>query len=355
MASVDTTTASSPAEGPIVPTSSSAAAIETSGLTKRFGARTAIDGVDLCVPRGTAFGFLGPNGAGKTTMIRMLLGLTHASSGSMSVLGHPVPAKRGQALSRVGAIVEEPRFHPHLSGRENLRIVAAARGPEAYERIEGALTRVGLHERAEDKVKKYSLGMRQRLGVARCLLADPLLLILDEPTNGLDPGGIQEFRDMIRAMVEQEGRTVFLSSHLLDEVEKICDHAAIVDRGKVLMQGAIGELSKGTARNELLVEVDDPTRALSLLDGNQLVQEARLSDDGLRLTLTGESRSAAQVNAMLVNAGVAVSRLEPVRQSLEQRFLEVTSGLGGDGGPSAGSDGSSAGGDGASLDPEASA
>jgi ABC-2 type transport system ATP-binding protein len=195
-----------------------APAVETSGLTKRFGQRTALDHVDLRVPRGGAFGFLGPNGAGKTTLIRMLLGLTHASAGSMRLLGHPVPSESGVALQRVGAIVEDPRFHPHLSGRENLRIIAAARGPEVRERIAPALARVGLSERADEKVRRYSLGMRQRLGVARCLLADPLLLILDEPTNGLDPGGIQEFREMIRSMVEQEGRTVFISSHLLDEV-----------------------------------------------------------------------------------------------------------------------------------------
>ena len=181
------------------------AAIETSGLTKRFGERTAVDGVDLLVPRGSAFGFLGPNGAGKTTTIRMLLGLTHASAGSMKVLGHPVPAERARTLQRVGAIVEEPHFHPYMSGLENLRIVAAVRGPQAADRIVPALARVGLSERADEKVKHYSQGMRQRLGVARCLLADPLLLILDEPTNGLDPGGIQEFREMIRAMVEQEG------------------------------------------------------------------------------------------------------------------------------------------------------
>jgi ABC-2 type transport system ATP-binding protein len=229
--------------------SSATAAIETSGLTKRFGARTAVDGVDLLVPRGSAFGFLGPNGAGKTTMIRMLLGLTHASAGQMRLLDHPVPAERAAALQRVGAIVEDPRFHTHLSGRENLRIVAAVRGAEANERIAPALARVGLAERADDKVKRYSLGMRQRLGVARCLLADPLLLILDEPTNGLDPGGIQEFREMIRAMVEQEGRTVFLSSHLLDEVEKLCDAAALVDRGKVIPQGPIAELAEGGARH----------------------------------------------------------------------------------------------------------
>ncbi len=312
------------------------AAIETQGVTKRFGARAAIDGVDLYVPRGSAFGFLGPNGAGKTTMIRMLLGLTHASAGSMSVLGHPVPAERGAALRRVGAIVEEPRFHPNLTGRENLRIVAAVRGLEVRARIEPALKRVGLSERGDEKVKKYSLGMRQRLGVARCLLADPLLLILDEPTNGLDPGGIQEFREMIRTMVEHENRTIFLSSHLLDEVEKICDHAAIVDRGKVIAQGPIAELAAGSggARNELIVGVDDVELALGTLEGSELVREARRSDEGLRVVLAGELETAAAVNAGLVHAGVAVMRLEPVRHSLEERFLEVTSRL--EGGPPGG-------------------
>jgi ABC-2 type transport system ATP-binding protein len=307
--------------------SSATAAIETSGLTKRFGARTAVDGVDLLVPRGSAFGFLGPNGAGKTTMIRMLLGLTQASAGQMRVLDHPVPAERAAALQRVGAIVEDPRFHTHLSGRENLRVVAAVRGGEANARIAPALARVGLAERADDKVKRYSLGMRQRLGVARCLLADPLLLILDEPTNGLDPGGIQEFREMIRAMVEQEGRTVFLSSHLLDEVEKICDAAAIVDRGKVITQGPIAELAEGGARHELIVGVDDPERAIGLLEGLHQVREAHRSEEGLRVVLAGGPETAAEVNAQLVSAGLAVSRLEPVRHSLEQRFLEITSRL----------------------------
>jgi ABC-2 type transport system ATP-binding protein len=304
-------------------------AIETTGLTKRFGTRNAIDGVDLQVPRGCAFGFLGPNGAGKTTMIRVLLGLTHASAGTMHVLGHPVPAERATALARVGAIVEEPRFHPYLSGRENLSIVAAVRGAEAYARIEPALARVGLADRANDKVKSYSMGMRQRLGVARCLLADPQLLILDEPTNGLDPGGIQEFRLMIREMVEQEGRTVFLSSHLLDEVEKTCDAAAIVDRGKIVTQGPIAELAQGGggARHELIIGVDDVEQALATLEGSELVREAQRSDEGLRVVLSGAPESAALVNARLVGAGLAVMRLEPVRHSLEQRFLEITTRL----------------------------
>ena len=316
-----------PAIGTAAPAGTGTPAIQTRGLTKRFGARTAIDGVDLFVPRATAFGFLGPNGAGKTTMIRTLLGLTRASAGSMSILGHPVPARRAEALRRVGAIVEEPRFHTHLSGRENLGIVAAVRGPEAEARIAPALARVGLAERADDKVKRYSLGMRQRLGVARCLLADPQLLILDEPTNGLDPGGIQEFREMIRAMVEQEGRTVFISSHLLDEVEKICDAAAIVDRGRVVSHGPIAELTGAGAHPELVVAVDDEERALTLIAASGLAVEAHMSDEGLRVVLAGGPHTAAALNARLVSAGIGVMRLQPVRHSLEQRFLEITARL----------------------------
>ncbi len=312
----------------MIDSTSNGPAIETVGLTKRFGERTAIDGVDLRVPRGSAFGFLGPNGAGKTTMIRMLLGLTSASAGSMRLLGLPVPLERAQALQRVGAIVEEPRFHMHLSGRENLSIIAAARGPHVRARIAPALARVGLAERADERVKRYSLGMRQRLGVARCLLADPLLLILDEPTNGLDPGGIQEFREMIRGMVEQEGRTVFISSHLLDEVEKTCDTAAIVDRGKVVTQGTIAELAAGDrVAAELLVGVDDVERACEILEAHELVQGVQREPEGLRVALSAGASSAAELNASLVRAGLAVSRLEPIRQSLEQRFLEVTARL----------------------------
>src|ERR1700691_5966893 len=307
-------------------------AIETTGLTKRCGARTALDGIDLQVPRGSAFGFLGPNGAGKTTIIRTLLGLTAANAGTMEVLGYPVPRERAQALRRVGAIVEEPRFHPNLTGRENLRLVAAVRGPETRARIEPALARVGLSDRAGNKVKSYSMGMRQRLGVARCLLADPLLLILDEPTNGLDPGGIQEFREMIRGMVEQEGRTVFISSHLLDEVEKTCDHAAIVDRGKIITQGTIADLADGGAAHELIVGADDLERALVVLEDCPQAQQTRRSEGNLHVVLAVDADSSvaecsATINSALVAAGLAVFRLEPVRQSLEQRFLEVTSRL----------------------------
>src|SRR3954471_21802079 len=216
--------------------------VETFGLTKRFGERVAVDGVDLHIPRGVAFGYLGPNGAGKTKLIRMLLGLAAATAGTMRVLGRAVPDERAEALARVGAIVEEPRFHGYLTGRENLGIVAAARERDAYLRIDAALERTGLSDRADEKVKRYSLGMRQRLGVARSLISDPELLLLDEPTNGLDPAGILEFRGMVRTLVD-EGRTVVLSSHLLDEVEKICDAVAIVDYGRVVAQGTIDEIA----------------------------------------------------------------------------------------------------------------
>ncbi|HYZ78932.1 MAG TPA: ABC transporter ATP-binding protein [Gaiellaceae bacterium] len=290
--------------------------VETEGLTKRFGVRVAVDHVDLRIPAGSAFGYLGPNGAGKTTLIRMLLGLTQATSGSMRLLGHDMPRERAAALARVGAIVEEPRSHLFLTGRENLEIVAAARERAAHARIDGALARVGLSDRAHDRVKTYSLGMRQRLGVARALLADPELLILDEPMNGLDPAGMEDMRLMIRALVA-EGRTVVLSSHLLDEVEKTCDAIAIVDRGRVVVQGSIDELT-GKAET-VLVATSDDVRARALLDGR--VVEA--VEDGLRV----RAADAAAVNRRLVEAGIDVHRLEPERVSLERRFLEITSRL----------------------------
>ena len=215
--------------------------IETRGLSKRFGGRLAVSELDLRVPAGTAFGFLGHNGAGKTTAIRMLLGLTQPDSGTMWIRGMRLPDERARALSRVGAIVEEPHFHGHLSGRENLEINAAVRGGDALTRIDEALERVGLTGRSRDRVKTYSQGMRQRLGIARCLLADPDLLILDEPMNGLDPGGILQLRRMIGDLVA-ERRTVFLSSHLLDEVQKTCSEVAMIDRGRVIAQGPISEV-----------------------------------------------------------------------------------------------------------------
>ena len=272
LVATDRPSAAPPADG--------AWAVETHGLTKRFGANVAVNGVELLVPRGCAFGYLGPNGAGKTTLIRVLLGLTHADSGTMSLLGFQVPKHRDVALARVGAIVDEPRFHGHLTGRQNLQILAAAREPAARDRIGPALERVGILHRADDKVSKYSMGMRQRLGVAACLIGDPELLILDEPMNGLDPAGMREMREMILSLVA-EGRTVVLSSHLLDEVERTCDAVAIVDRGSVIRQGPISELLAG-ASFELQIECSEPDRAKALLDATAIGGHARNQPGGTR-------------------------------------------------------------------------
>jgi ABC-2 type transport system ATP-binding protein len=298
-------------------------------VSKHFGDRVAVDSVDLRIPGGVAFGYLGPNGAGKTTLIRVLLGLTQPTSGSVRLLGLPMPEGRVQALARVGAIVEEPHFHPFLTGRENLAIVAAAREREADGRIAGALDRVGLAARADDRVAGYSLGMRQRLGVARCLLADPELLILDEPMNGLDPAGMEELREMIGTLVS-EGRTVVLSSHLLDEVEKTCDQVAIVDRGRIVVQGSIEELTRGGAPT-LLVATSDDERARQLASAHEGVTRVERTRHGLDVHLRADNGAlpsiTADLNRTLVLAGVDVYRLDPEHATLEQRFLDLTTPL----------------------------
>jgi ABC-2 type transport system ATP-binding protein len=304
-------------------------AVETHGLTKRFGPNAAVDHVELLVPRGSAFGYLGPNGAGKTTLIRTLLGLTRADAGTMSLLGIRVPAERSRALARVGAIVDEPRFHHHLTGRENLRLLGAARGGGAAGRIPGSLARVGLGERADDKVASYSMGMRQRLGVAACLLGDPDLLILDEPMNGLDPAGMHQMRAMIRSLVD-EGRTVMLSSHLLDEVERTCDAVAIVDRGRVIRQGPIGELVRTAGTRTVRLDCSDPAAAGRLLEQSGIA--AGVAPGQLELTVTlpsGASReTVAEVNRRLVEGGISVYGLQEAHATLEDWFLSVTSRLG---------------------------
>jgi ABC-2 type transport system ATP-binding protein len=303
-------------------------AVETRGLVKRFGSNVAVNGVDLRIPRGCAFGYLGPNGAGKTTLIRVLLGLTRADAGTMSLLGYAVPKHRDVALARVGAIVDEPRFHGHLTGRQNLQILAAAREPAARGRIDPSLDRVGMLHRADDRVSKYSMGMRQRLGVAACLIGDPQMLILDEPMNGLDPAGMHDMRDMIRSLVD-EGRTVVLSSHLLDEVQRTCDAVAIVDRGNVIRQGPISELLAGSSVT-LQVDCSDPERARALLAHTSLVATVAVEPAGLTITLPPDTPRdvVAEVARVLVTGDIAVYRLQPIQASLESWFLQVTSRLG---------------------------
>ncbi len=307
------------------------AAIETSGLTKRFGDLTAVNSVDLSVPTGSAFGFVGPNGAGKTTFIRLLLGLTRRDGGDFRIFGRSMPRERSAALARVGAIIEEPRFHAHLTGRENLRVIAAARGPEAHMRIDLALARVGLADRADERAKTYSAGMRQRLGIARCLIADPLLLILDEPMNGLDPAGIEELREMIKALAG-EGRTVFLSSHLLDEVQKTCDHVAIIDGGRILMQGPVADIAR-TGHPRVRIRCDRQDDAAALLRGRPGVEQVERAGGALIVTISAEPGAAldavaAGLNRRLVESGISVFAVESEGVSLEKRFLEVTSRLG---------------------------
>jgi ABC-2 type transport system ATP-binding protein len=308
-------------------------AIETHGLGKRFGTRAALESIDLEVPRGSAFGFLGRNGAGKTTLVRLLLGLARPTSGTMRLLGHDLGGRadiRALALARVGAIVEEPRFHPHLTGRENLHVHAAARDRAAHARVAGALERVGLAARADDVVKGYSLGMRQRLGIARCLLCDPELLILDEPVNGLDPAGILEFRNLVRSLVA-EGRTVLLSSHLLDEVEKTCDFAAIVDSGRVMAQGTIAELTAMSDERTIDIVAAPRVQAAGVLAGVPAVARAVEHEEGIRATLAPGAPHDVEVVTELLKrllaAGIAIERVTPVTRSLEDQFLSMTTRL----------------------------
>ncbi|SDY80110.1 ABC transporter ATP-binding protein [Herbiconiux ginsengi] len=244
-------------------------AIETAGLTKRFGKQLAVDGVDLAVPEGSVFGFLGPNGSGKTTTIRMLLGLASATAGDIRVLGQAMPRRLANVLPGVGALIEGPGFYPFLSGAANLRRLDAADGfaPAASRaaRVDHALERVGLTHAAGKKVRAYSLGMKQRLGIANALLAPRELIVLDEPTNGLDPQGTREVRHLIRSLAS-EGTTVFVSSHLLAEIEQMCTHAAVMSGGRLVAQGTLDELRlAGQTRARVLVPAADASRATRIL------------------------------------------------------------------------------------------
>jgi ABC-2 type transport system ATP-binding protein len=300
--------------------------IHLEGVTKRFGQLTAVDDVTVDVAPGRCFAWLGPNGCGKTTLIRMMLGLARSSSGKIEVCGYDVPHQTAAALAEVGGIVEEPRFYPYLSGRKNLQVWAAHYGDGAAERIDGALDRVRLLDRADEAVKTYSLGMRQRLGVARALLNDPKLLILDEPTNGLDPAGLAEFRELIRSFVD-EGRSVFISSHILSEVQKMADDVAIIQQGKMVAFGSVDELVSGGSQ-KIYVRTTDVDAAAALLHGSEFVKAVATDEHG-GLTLTVEQADDAtlmQTGEKLFGAGIAVVSLYPLQESLEQRFLDITGG-----------------------------
>ena len=294
------------------------AVISTSGLTKRFGRVTAVDGIDLDVRAGDVYGFLGANGSGKTTTVRMLLGLVLATAGEMSVLGRPMPKSAREVLPSVGALIEGPGAYGHLSARTNLELVDAsgAGGPRRTRtsRIDGVLEQVGLDAVGRRPVKAFSLGMRQRLGLAAALLRRPALLILDEPTNGLDPQGIHEIRDLLLAL-NRDGTTVFLSSHLLSEIEQMCTRIGVLDRGRLVVQESLDVLRAPTGLTE--ISTSEAERAVAVLDGRVVSREEN--------ALLVRGGSPAEVNALLVGAGVPVDRLAAQRLSLEEVILERTS------------------------------
>ncbi|MGY1437375.1 ABC transporter ATP-binding protein [Streptomyces reniochalinae] len=301
------------------------AVISTQGLTKRYrGGQLAVEGLDLSVPRGSVFGFLGPNGSGKTTTIRMLLGLIEPTGGSAHVLGEPMPGSARRVLPHVGALIEGPALYGYLTGRENLLRYDAA-DPTAdprsrAARADRALERVGLSAAAAKKARAYSLGMKQRLGLAAALLQPRELLVLDEPTNGLDPQGMREIRSLVRELAD-DGITVFLSSHLLDEIEQVCTHTAVMHRGRLITQGTVAQMSAG-ARGRLAVTTPDPGEATRVL------KEAGVADlvtDGEEVS--GEPPHAhelADLNAALVRAGVRVRAFGLRRASLEDVFVSLT-------------------------------
>jgi ABC-2 type transport system ATP-binding protein len=293
-------------------------AIRLEGISKRFGGRPAVDALSLTVNQGEVFGFLGPNGAGKTTTIRLLLGLIRPDAGRALLFGDPVPCPH--RLPEVGAVVEEPAFYPWMSGRGNLQVLADEGAPTPPRAVEEALDVVGLTEVSGRKMKTYSQGMRQRLGLAAALLRQPKLLILDEPANGLDPAGIREFRDRFRSLGDQ-GVTVFLSSHLLGEVERICDRVAIVDRGRLVAVGGVDELGRSFDRIRVQVRPEDHAEAAALL----APFGATSPQTGVFQVSGSEGR---RVNEALARGGVFAESIGQERSGLEERFLALTEGLG---------------------------
>ncbi|MEV3859511.1 ABC transporter ATP-binding protein [Streptomyces sp. NPDC050095] len=309
---------------PVSPVSS---VIETRELTKRYrGGQLAVDRLSLTVPEGAVFGFLGPNGSGKTTTIRMLMGLIEPTSGDARVLGRPMPRATRQVLPHVGALIEGPALYGFLNGRDNLLRYDSA-DPTAdprtrRARVAHALDRVGLTAAAAKKAKAYSLGMKQRLGLAAALLQPRRLLVLDEPTNGLDPQGMREIRALVRELAS-DGTTVFLSSHLLDEIEQVCTHAAVMAQGRLLAQGPVAELAAG-ARGRLTVTTPDPADAARVLKEHGLTLLDTTDDDRVCAEPPPPETDLAELNAALVTAGVRVRGFGVERASLEDAFVALT-------------------------------
>jgi ABC-type multidrug transport system ATPase subunit len=289
--------------------------VQVTGLTKRYGDTLAVDGVDLTVHPGEVYGFLGPNGAGKTTTLRILTGLIAPTSGSVRVLGGS--PRQPQVIARTGSMIESPAFYPYLSGLDNLRLLAEyAEVPRS--RIHEVLRLVDLADRARDRFSTYSLGMKQRLGVAAALLKDPELVILDEPTNGLDPAGMRDMRRLIREL-GSDGRTVLLSSHLLGEVQQICDRIGIINGGRMVAEHNVEELR---GQQELVIRAAPLESARSVLNDVLGAEAVHLYDDTLRAKVAPDR--AAEMNRLLVEAGIAVSELRNTERELEDVFFELT-------------------------------
>jgi ABC-2 type transport system ATP-binding protein len=301
----------------IAPTSD--VVLRTVGLSKRYGRFVALGGVDMAVRRGRVYGFLGPNGAGKTTAISMILGLIHPTGGHAELFGLDSRTHLPEALRRVGAVVEGQAFFPLLSARENLQVWSAVSSVRDKRRIDEVLDLVGLTGRASDNVRTYSQGMKQRLGLAAALLHDPELLVLDEPTNGLDPAGMREFRDLIRGLGAQ-GKTVFVSSHLLGEVQQMCDDVGIVKGGKLITEGSVAELvQRGEALEMRVTDIEGAARVLAALEWVRGV-----SRDGDRLIVDAPLARAADLSRALAEQQIYLAELRPSEGSLEDFFLEVT-------------------------------
>jgi ABC-2 type transport system ATP-binding protein len=295
--------------------------IEARGLVKRYGEIVAVDHVDLTVERGDVFGYLGPNGAGKTTSLRMLLGLIRPTEGSARLFGRDPLQDGARALDDVAGFVEGPRFYPYLSGRKNLRLLGDLDGNDAVSRIDEVLELVELRERAKDKVGGYSHGMRQRLGIAAALLRDPKLLLLDEPTTGLDPAGMRDMRDLVKRLAS-EGITILLSSHILAEVEELCNRVAIIRRGSVIYEGRLDDLLR-SAGGGFRLRTNEPDRAYKLLLAQPGVEAAHL--DGY-LRLQAEDPALVEATIALGCAGIGITELTPMTTSLEELFLAMTGG-----------------------------
>lgn len=308
----------------------SAPPVEVRGLTKHYGEITAVDNVDLTVEPGDVYGYLGPNGAGKTTSLRMMLGLIRPSSGSVRLFGRD-PWVGVAALDGVAGFVEEPRFYPYLSGRKNLELLAAFDGGEAASRIGEVLDLVELTGRAGDRVGGYSHGMRQRLGIAAALLRAPRLLLLDEPTTGLDPGGMRDMRLLVQRLADG-GITVLLSSHQLGEVEEMCNRLAIVRSGRIVYEGRLAELT-GAAATGYRLRTTRPDRALTVCRAQPGVEHAQPSEGGEDVTFVADDRVVADLSVALVEAGVAITALVPQRPTLEDLFFRFTEGDGAGGQP----------------------